>query len=305
MTNKAKRRLKNFNFEKDGSHVALVGKHQGGPANGYTTLITKATEGIPETFIAKADMVRVTMTIQEFLRRFFGLYYEDAEILARILGYDTDMNEDEMPDSYEEYIQSKIDSVEIMKNLFKAEDMTKALSEVTEDQFEKLLTDQKMIEELMSSEEFQKSKEDVSNQNVENPKEDVTKMSKEDNQEMIQKSEVESMIEKAVGELKTKLEKANETIESYKAKEQEAVATARKAALKDAVKDEAKAETLYKSLAEVSDEAFDETVATLKSLTQASDESEMFTEKGVDTEVEEPAAKASATAAYLAKKYNK
>lgn len=304
MTNKAKRRLKNFNFEKDGSHVALVGKHQGGPANGYTTLITKATEGIPETFVAKADMVRVTMTIQEFLRRFFGVYYEDAEILARILGYDTDMNEDEMVDSYEEYIQSKIDSVEVMKNLFKAEDMTKALSEVTEDQFETLLKDQKMIEELMSSEEFQKSKEGVSNQNVEKTKEDVTTMS-ESNQEMVQKSEVESMIEKAVGELKTQLEKANETIEAYKAREKEAVAEARKAALKDAVKDEAKAESLYKSLAEVSDEAFDETVSTLKSLTEASDASEMFTEKGVDAEQEEPAAKASATAAYLAKKYNK
>lgn len=301
---KAKRRLKNFNFEKDGSHVALVGKHQGGPANGYTTLITKATEGIPETFVAKADMVRVTMTIQEFLRRFFGVYYEDAEILARILGYDTDIDEDEMFESYEEYIQSKIDSVEVMKNLFKAEDMTKALSEVSEDQFEKLLTDQKMIEELMSSEEFQKSKEGVSNQNVEKTKEDVTKMS-ESNQEMVQKSEVESMIEKAVSELKTNLEKANETIEAYKAKEKEAVAEARKAALKDAVKDDAKAESLYKSLAEVSDEAFDETVSTLKSLTQASDASEMFKEKGVDTEVEEPAAKASATAAYLAKKYNK
>lgn len=300
----AKRRLKNFNFEKNGSHVALVGKHQGGPANGYTTLITKATEGIPETFLAKADMVRVTMTIQEFLRRFFGIYYEDAEILARILGYDTDENEDEMPDSYEEYIQSKIDSVEVMKTLFKAEDMTKALSEVTEEQFETLLKDQKLIEELMSSEEFQKSKEGVSNQNVEKTKEDVKKMS-EDTQDMIQKSEVESLIEKAVGELKTQLEKASETIEAYKAKEKESVALARQDALKDAVKDVAKAESLYKSLSEVSDEAFAETVATLKSLTQASDASEMFTEKGVDSDVEEPAAKASSTAAYLANKYPK
>lgn len=296
---KAKRRLKNFNFEAEGAHVALVGKHQGGPANGYTTLITKSTAGIPETFVEKADMVKVTMTIQEFLRRFFGLYYEDAEILARILGYDTE-NDSEV-ESYEDYIQSKIDSVEIMKSLFKAEDMTKALSEVTEDQFVSLLKDQQMIENLMSS-EVEKSQEGVSKQNVEKTKEDVTLMSDE-NKDMIQKSEVESMIEKAVGELKTQLEKANETIEAYKAKEKEQVAETRKAALKDAVKDDEKAAELFKSFESLSDEAFETTVATLKALTASADSSEMFVEKGVDTEVEQPAAKESVTAALLKKQF--
>lgn len=37
----AKRRLTNITFEHEGAHVALVGKHQGGAANGHTTLITK------------------------------------------------------------------------------------------------------------------------------------------------------------------------------------------------------------------------------------------------------------------------
>lgn len=290
MTLKAKRRLKNFNFEGEGAHVALVGKHQGGPANGYTTLITKATDGIPQAFVEKADMVRVTMTIQEFLRRFFGLYYEDAEILARILGYDTEMSEDDEVESYQEYIQSKIDSVEIMKSLFKAEDMTKALSEVTEDQFETLLKDQLMIEKAMSS-EVEKSQEGVSNQNVEQTNEDVTEMVDKTKEEVIQKSELESLIEKAVAPLKAELEKANETIEAYKAKEAKHVAETRKAALKDAVKDEEKAAELFKSFEDMSDEAFASTVATLKAMTAASDEGEMFTEKGVDTESEEPAAR--------------
>lgn len=285
MTNKAKRKLKNFNFDREGAHVALVGKHQGGPANGYTTLITKSTEGIPQTFVEKADMVRVTMTIQEFLRRFFGMYYEDAEILARILGYDTEMSDEEIPDTYEDYIQSKVDSVEVMKSLFKAEDMTKALSEVSEEQFEALLNDQLMIEKAMSSTDDQ-PQEDVSKQNVENPKEDVTEMVDKTKEEVIQKSELESLIEKAVAPLKADLEKANETIEAYKAKEKEHVAETRKAALKDAVKDEEKAAELFKSFEGLSDEAFASTVETLKSMTAASDESEMFTEKGVDTEVE-------------------
>lgn len=203
---KAKRRLKNFDFEVEGSHVALVGKHQGGPANSYTTLITKATKDISEEDIRKA----------------------------------------------------------------------------------------------MSSEVSQE--EDVSQ--VDETKEDVTKMSEEIKEDMIQKSEVEALIEKAVGELKTDLAKAQEQIEAYKAKEQEAQVEARKGALKDAVKDEEKAESLFKSLEGVSDEAFTNAVQALKSLVAASDEGEMFAEKGVDAEQKEPAAKDSATAAYLKKKYS-
>ena len=52
MTEKAKRRLTNFNFEANGSHVALVHKEQGGPANLYTTLLTKSTAGITDQQVA-------------------------------------------------------------------------------------------------------------------------------------------------------------------------------------------------------------------------------------------------------------
>lgn len=45
---KAIRRLSDINFEHEGAHVALVFAAQGGPANGVTTLITKATEDISE-----------------------------------------------------------------------------------------------------------------------------------------------------------------------------------------------------------------------------------------------------------------
>lgn len=52
MTEKAKRRLSEFNFESLGSHVALVHKDQGGPANLHTTLITKSTVGITDQQVA-------------------------------------------------------------------------------------------------------------------------------------------------------------------------------------------------------------------------------------------------------------
>ena len=41
---KAKRKLTDINFEKEGSHLALVHKVQGGGANGRTTLVMKATD---------------------------------------------------------------------------------------------------------------------------------------------------------------------------------------------------------------------------------------------------------------------
>lgn len=49
---KAKRRLTDFNFEGAGSHVALVHKDQGGPANNFTTLLTKSTSGITDQQVA-------------------------------------------------------------------------------------------------------------------------------------------------------------------------------------------------------------------------------------------------------------
>ena len=52
MTEKAKRRLKNFNFEATGSHVALCSKDNPG-ANKYTTLICKQTSGITDTQVAE------------------------------------------------------------------------------------------------------------------------------------------------------------------------------------------------------------------------------------------------------------
>jgi len=290
-----KRKLKSFNFEAEGSHVSLVGPAIGGPANGYTTLITKATEGIPLAFVEKADMVRVTMTIQDFLRRFFSLYYDEAEVLAGILGFNVDM-EESTEDSYQDYIQSQIDSVELMKSLFKAENITKAISEVTTEQFDTLLKDQLLVEKAMSSQEG------VSKQNVKQTKEDVTPMSTE-NLDVVQKSDLEALIEKAVGPLKTELTKANETIEAFKAKEKEQVSATRKAALKDAVKDEEKAEVLFKSFSNLTDEEFTSTVETLKAMTTAGDAGELFTEKGVDAGIEEPAAKANATRTYLEKQY--
>jgi ABC-type phosphate transport system auxiliary subunit len=49
--NKAKRILKDFNFEENGSRVDLVFKTQGGAANSYTTLVCKATNDLADSIL--------------------------------------------------------------------------------------------------------------------------------------------------------------------------------------------------------------------------------------------------------------
>ena len=51
---KATRKLSDINFEDEGSHVALVADVQGGAANGFTTLITKATNDVSDEDLQNA-----------------------------------------------------------------------------------------------------------------------------------------------------------------------------------------------------------------------------------------------------------
>ena len=82
---KAKRKLKGFDFAKEGAAVALVGPSVGGPANGIPLLIAKANNFSPE-FIKKMQEVQVTMELPYFLEKFFYVWGEDAKFLADLHG---------------------------------------------------------------------------------------------------------------------------------------------------------------------------------------------------------------------------
>ena len=167
--NKAKRKLSNISFEKEGAHVALVGKSNGGPANGHDyALLMKSN--FSQEFLEKASEVKVTMEITEFLRRMFYMYYEDAEILARALGFTTaamdmaalDAQEEQLdaaeqaispeaPDEpegseYEQYIAQKLQAFEVMKSLHDSKSFAEQLSKLDEDQYLTLLKDQAAVE---------------------------------------------------------------------------------------------------------------------------------------------------------------
>lgn len=170
---KAKRKINALDFTGANAAVALVSKDQGGPANGVTTLLIKASN-FSDDFIKKASQITVTMEITEYLRRFFYVYDVDAEILARSLGFTTaaqdkaaieqkeDLLEDNSPPEYpdwetepgdkkfERYVDYKVASIQVMKKLHTAESLTEALSSLTEEEYLQFLKDQSLLEKAFA-----------------------------------------------------------------------------------------------------------------------------------------------------------
>ena len=167
---KAKRKLSNISFDSADSHIALVSNQQGGPANGATLAILKGQKNFSEDFLTKASQVKVTMPFEEFLQRFFYMMEDQAEVLARALGYRTvqmDKAELEMQDQaledqenmidpekpeepegqeYEDWIMSQLEAFEIMKSLQDAENQIETLMQLDEDEYLGLMRDQALIE---------------------------------------------------------------------------------------------------------------------------------------------------------------
>lgn len=180
---RAKRKLKALDFSGSDAAIALVSDSQGGPANGHDyALVIKSTANFSDEFLEKASKVRVEMDITEYLTRFFGVYGADAEILARSLGYTTpgmekaileqqeealeDMEPPEYPSyedepgdkKFERYVESKVASIEVMKQLYEAENITDVLSNLSEDKYLQLLIDQQNIEKAFKKIDAEKNK---------------------------------------------------------------------------------------------------------------------------------------------------
>lgn len=167
---RAKRKLTDITFDHEGAHIALVNAAQGHGANNHHYTLLMKNQNFSQEFIEKASQVKVTMPIEQFLGRFFGMYSEQAEVLARALGFKTvamdkaelqaqedalDMQEDqidpEMPEEqegkeYEDWIQSQLEAFEIMKSMKESDSMIDLMSKLDEDDYLALLNDQALIE---------------------------------------------------------------------------------------------------------------------------------------------------------------
>lgn len=285
---KATRKLKSFDFSTPDSAVALVGPSVGGGANGHTTVLFKSVgTNRSEDFIKKAQQIQVTMEIPEFLQKFFGMWYEDARVLASLMGYVENTPEDENMKTYEDYIQEKIDSFKILKSVNEGASLAKALMSLSEEEHLSLLKDQEYLESIMKQLE---NTEPVSG-SVNNKEATMS-----ENVETVTKSQFET-VQKALDDKEVALQKALADLEVLQTAQKEAVRKSRFNQVVTALKDESIATVIFKAVGLIeSDEDFAEVVKTLGDLQEKVEKSALFQEQGASGDVQEEPVQESAVA---------
>lgn len=293
-----KRRLTDIKFEHEGAHVALVGKHQGGPANGITTLVTKATNQIDQAHIDKATQVTVTLEFEEFLRKFFNMYWEDAEVLARALGF-SDESDEEDYDYWKEYIDERVSQINIMKSVYKAQNVEKALSELTPTEMLSLLEAQETLEKAMTI--ALPKGTDLKNIEDTTMAETILKSAHE---ELVTKAVDAAVapVQKALDDQTVVLKAAQEELAVFKAAQVAAVEKARKDAIAEVAPAD-KVEALFKAYAPMDDEGFAVAIETLKAAKAVEAQNPLFKEQGVNGVAEPDPTKVDKVAEILKAKY--
>lgn len=331
---KPKRKLRNIDFSGKESHLALVHKDQGGPASGADYKLVLKASNFTDEHVEKASKIKVTMEIVDFLQRFYGLYHEDAEVLAQALGYDTEREEGGEIESYEDYITSKVQSIEVIKALYEAEKLSDVLSSLDPDEYLVMLEDQLLLEKAfrkIDKQEQNKSavadKEsevvakaaksgDSTHASVEkieasasvitkNKESNMTKEVKVQNTE-IEKSATElslELLQKSFDESKVELQKAQELIAEFKKEKQELINKSKTAQFAAVIKDEKLQAPIVKAaLALDSQEDFDALLAAVTEMQtsiekqkETLEKSALFKEQGASvSEDEKPAESAVA-----------
>ena len=296
MTQKPKRKLKNIDFSEDTSHIALVSKHQGGPASGANySLVLKNVDNPSPEFIQKMQAIQVTMTVPEFLSRFFMLWEEDVEFLSQLLGYVEPEDETmEAKEDYDKWIEERFQSFSIIKSLHEAKSLPDALSKLTEQDYLDVLTDQAVIEKaLIEFTKGAKPEANTSAKNVENTKVEASASKKKKEKQMTQEAEMvekSALIElqKSLDDQRVALEKALADVKRYEDEKKEAIVKSKTDAVKAVVKDEKQAAVVVKAaLALDSQEDFDALVEVFKSMNAVIEKSALFVEQGVSAEAAE------------------
>jgi hypothetical protein len=310
-----KKQLQNLSFDHDQGHIALVGAAVGGAANlqNYAVCL-KAGEGFTDEIIEKATKVKVTLSIEEYLTRFYGLYWDDAEVLATALGFTTQASEKETFDyaeDYRKYIDEKVGSIEVMKSLKDKSEFVDVISKMNGEQYIQFLQDQEKLEQVFTQVDAikqaakvkpKKSDDGVTLESVTQQKivgqsseptgslikkkVDMTKEVKtvvaDVEKELVEKSFLVE-VQKALDDQKVELTKALELVKQFEREKQEAVIKARKEKLDAVIKSKEQAEVLFKAVGLVEDEqVFGEVIKALNDLQAASNSSDLFKSIGAE-----------------------
>lgn len=288
MTQKAKRRLTDFNFERTGSHVALCHKDNPG-ANNYTTLILKSTGGITDQQVASElaliEKAKFNSEVRsklsqalndKFASRYEWLYLEDFsedEVVFQaddgmfIVGYSLSSDEEYSFDdisrgfSYE-YVRVENGQVKL------SEDAQSKLSEGEYVLVNKALnnpeTNSRAIRALTA---FTEKKEKM--------------------QEEIQKAVADKDAE--IAQLKADMAGLQEIVKAAEAAKKEALLKSREAAVGAVLKEGAV--ELVKSTEALNDEAFAQIIKALGVQKAAVEQSDLMTEVSKATAATEPTEK--------------
>lgn len=328
---KAKHQLSNIDFTKDSAHIALVSKEQGHGANGHHYALVMKSNGFSQEAIQKMQQIQVTMDLPDFLRKFFSLYYDDSEVLARLMGYVPEEVEDDDIYGSEAYYAERLESFTVMKSLHESGDILKALSLLNETEYLALLNDQVELEKAFEAlpKESDKStsvdeSENSTNASVEksvgasgskiikSKKDKMTQKIVGDtpNTELVEKSAVE-LIQKSLDEAQVELQKARDTIQAFEAAAKEQVVKAKTDKVTAVLKDEKLHSAIVKAaLSLESDDDFSAFLAAIQSMAQTVEttqefveKSALFVEQGASTS--DDTAQDNPTARILKSKYQK
>lgn len=310
-----KRKLKNIDFSDESSHIALVSKNQGGPASGANySLVLKNAEGRSKEFIEKMQAVQVTLSVPDFLQRFFHIWDDDdRDALAAMLGY-VEPPEDEAMEAQEDidkWAMKRFESFSIIKSLHEAKNFPEALSKLSEDQYLSVLQDQVQIEKVLKALDKEPKGSDADTSTKVEPKVGAS-APKRKTKEKVMTQEVEMVeksaliaVEKAANETKVALEKALKQIADIEEAQKQAIVKSKTDTIQAIIKDEKQSQVILKAaLALEKQEDFDALVDVFKSLSKLADNSGLFKEQGASVDSNSEQVQESALAKVIKSKYH-
>lgn len=213
---KAKRKLSNVNFENPQGHIALCTASQG-VANKQDFVVTMKAANFSEELIEKIQSVNLTMSLPDFLERFFVLLGEEAEVLAYMMGYrevaDTQAHEDmEGDEKYKDWIKSNMESMELLDTLNTSDNYAEVMKSLQEQDYFALLNDQEKLEKAFKK--LDEAKEIEKQNELEAKRKPRIKRAKKESEEVTSEgastnSEVEKKVEGKASVVKTKNKESN------------------------------------------------------------------------------------------------
>jgi hypothetical protein len=284
-----KAELRDLTFDHEGAHVALCKDEQGFSANGrHKALITKAlapvnkadavvdSEEAGEVAIpslpAKIQEIMVTLDLPDFLQRFFGMYSDDAMVLAMLLGYECD--DADIPATYDDYLEERVESFQIMQSLYKSKNIKKSFSALSDESKLSVLADVLVLEKTLSDSEKTKNKPTKEGKDVPDKKE----IAADDLQKALNDQAEVAKVEKAA--MQADLQKALDVIKALEDEKKAVFVKAKTDKITAIVKNEADKAIFVKAALVLEDEDYNKFAATLEAVYKSVEDSAMFREVG-------------------------